>query len=59
LFVHICLYSFHKCFVGFVAYPNHAHTNNCKNKITVVRKKKEKKKEKEKTEKKKTANSRD
>jgi hypothetical protein len=23
LFVHICLYSFHKCFVRFVAYPNH------------------------------------
>jgi hypothetical protein len=20
-----CLYSFHKCFVGFVAYPNHMH----------------------------------
>jgi hypothetical protein len=25
LFVHICLYSLHTCFVGFVAYPNHMH----------------------------------
>jgi hypothetical protein len=46
VFVHICVYSFHMCFVRFGAFPNHVYIQIIvKNKITCEKKREKQKRE--------------
>jgi hypothetical protein len=48
VFVHICVYSFHMCFIRFGAYPNHMHIQIIVKPNNLLRGKKRRKKQKRK-----------
>jgi type IV secretory pathway VirB3-like protein len=43
IFVHICVYSFHMCYIRFGAYPNHMHIQIIVKKLVEKRKKQKEK----------------
>jgi hypothetical protein len=43
MYVHICVYSFHLCYIRFGAYPNHAHIKIIVKKLVVKKDKGNKK----------------